>query len=406
MPKAPKPVYFAVAKGKHAHSPGIYTDWNETAAHVLNCHSKCHKFTTLPEAYQFLSDNHADLSTIAGPSAAAAGPSSTTHSAPAAHTLSAFSAVSSRALFTPSAGTVSETNGRQEDTEASADEEHLWDILYTDGACSNNGNGAIALAGIGVWSAADERRRLSERCPGTQTNNRAELIAIIRALEETPYDGLQLLIKTDSRYAIDCGYTYIPEWQKNGRKKRGGKPAKNQELLEYLAALLELHDLRGHRVRLRHVRGHSGDAGNEAADALARAGALLAQRDEGDWAAKLQEVQDAVLIGTRSAHSPGSLKMVMRSAATPQGHSNPSPCELDAQAMDGDDDEFSSDDGEFMDDIDEDELARLDIPLAAQPAGVLAFVGDGSDFDGVEAPFADLTHEQLDALEVPRPAHA
>lgn len=44
-------------------------------------------------------------------------------------------------------------------------------------------------------------RNLSERCPGDQTNNRAELIAIIRALETTNLGekGSRLIIKTDSQ---------------------------------------------------------------------------------------------------------------------------------------------------------------------------------------------------------------
>ncbi|EJD32906.1 ribonuclease H-like protein, partial [Auricularia subglabra TFB-10046 SS5] len=151
------------------------------------------------------------------------------------------------------------------------DEEHLWDVLYSDGACSNNGKGGAAVAGIGVWSADDQGRRLSERCGGEQTNNRAELIAIIRALESTPLGGKQLLVKTDSEYAINCVYRWIRKWRVNGWKTAAGQPVKNQQLIRYLSALLQLRDMRG-QVRLQHVRGHSGDRGNVAADALARGG--------------------------------------------------------------------------------------------------------------------------------------
>lgn len=67
-------------------------------------------------------------------------------------------------------------------------------VVYTDGACSNNGKHG-ARAGVGVWyGPSDPRyeslqmtfraigltqrgcRNISERCPGDQTNNRAELI--------------------------------------------------------------------------------------------------------------------------------------------------------------------------------------------------------------------------------------
>jgi len=68
------------------------------------------------------------------------------------------------------------------------------DVVYTDGACSRNGQFG-SVAGIGVWWGVDDPRyvlspklilsiyaclsdgsNLSERCPGRQTNNRAELI--------------------------------------------------------------------------------------------------------------------------------------------------------------------------------------------------------------------------------------
>jgi ribonuclease HI len=64
-------------------------------------------------------------------------------------------------------------------------------------------------------------RNIAERCPGEQTNNRAELIvsrnlyinvvnvinvvqAILRVLESTPFSKKPLLIKTDSQYSINC----------------------------------------------------------------------------------------------------------------------------------------------------------------------------------------------------------
>ena len=119
------------------------------------------------------------------------------------------------------------------------------DVVYTDGACSGNGQHG-SVAGIGVWWGRDDSRyvlfprggdcplipglgcrNLSERCPGRQTNNCAELIvrlipqswvefssnawviqAIIRALETTPMTSVPLVIKSDSQYAIKCSSPY------------------------------------------------------------------------------------------------------------------------------------------------------------------------------------------------------
>ena len=50
--------------------------------------------------------------------------------------------------------------------------------VYTDGACSNNGKRG-ALAGIGIFFGINDSRNVSKRIEGKQTNNMAELTAII-----------------------------------------------------------------------------------------------------------------------------------------------------------------------------------------------------------------------------------
>jgi ribonuclease HI len=99
-------------------------------------------------------------------------------------------------------------------------------VVYTDGSSRGNGQRG-ATAGSGIWWAdkghaktmsvssqsASEKlphfmvyhRNLAERLPGQlQTNNRAELLAIIRALETCPFPQLPLEIRTDSQYSIAC----------------------------------------------------------------------------------------------------------------------------------------------------------------------------------------------------------
>ena len=50
--------------------------------------------------------------------------------------------------------------------------------VYTDGACSNNGK-KNALSGIGIFFGIDDNRNISKKIEGKQTNNTAELSAII-----------------------------------------------------------------------------------------------------------------------------------------------------------------------------------------------------------------------------------
>ncbi len=134
--------------------------------------------------------------------------------------------------------------------------------MYTDGACSGN-------PGPGGWGAlllfGDHRRELSGGEPET-TNNRMELRAVIegvRALKRR----IPVTIYTDSTYVMKGMTEWIEGWKAKGWKTAARKPVKNEDLWRELDAILA-----GHEVEWRWVKGHSGDPGNEAADALARAG--------------------------------------------------------------------------------------------------------------------------------------
>ncbi|EKM83940.1 hypothetical protein AGABI1DRAFT_14088, partial [Agaricus bisporus var. burnettii JB137-S8] len=144
-------------------------------------------------------------------------------------------------------------------------------VVYSDGACKGNGK-AGSIAGVGVFYGPNDPRNLAERCPGDQTNNRAELIAIVRVLETVPVSSQKLLIKTDSRYSIKCVGQWLPKWQENGFRTAEGLPVKNVGIVKYLAALLNERAGRGQPVLLQHVKGHSGNPGNDGADAQANIG--------------------------------------------------------------------------------------------------------------------------------------
>jgi ribonuclease HI len=133
--------------------------------------------------------------------------------------------------------------------------------IFTDGACSGNpGPGGWAA----IMRAGGHERELSGGEKAT-TNNRMELLAIIRALEALKAPSA-VTIHTDSRYAMDGATKWMKNWKKNGWKTADKKPVKNEDLwraLEDAAA--------NHAMTWRWVEGHSGHAENERADALARA---------------------------------------------------------------------------------------------------------------------------------------
>ena len=79
--------------------------------------------------------------------------------------------------------------------------------IFTDGACINNGK-PNAIAGIGVFLADNDPRNVSRRVEGKQTNNVAELSAILEVftiLEEEIKRGDIINIYSDSTYSIVSG---------------------------------------------------------------------------------------------------------------------------------------------------------------------------------------------------------
>jgi len=82
--------------------------------------------------------------------------------------------------------------------------------VYTDGACSNNGKEG-ACAGIGVYFGEGDPRNISRRVEGKQTNNVAELMAILAVydiIKDDIVNGKKIGIVSDSEYAIKCVSSY------------------------------------------------------------------------------------------------------------------------------------------------------------------------------------------------------
>lgn len=65
-----------------------------------------------------------------------------------------------------------------------------------------------------------------------------------------------------------------------------GESVKNRDIIEYLALLLDSRERWGQTVTFEHVKGHSGDVGNDGADRLAVQGAW--KEEEADWDFKKQ----------------------------------------------------------------------------------------------------------------------
>jgi ribonuclease HI len=98
------------------------------------------------------------------------------------------------------------------------------------------------------------------------TNNRMELMAAIEALNALN-GGRRVILHTDSKYVMDGITSWIANWKKRGWKTASKKPVKNKDLWQALDEATERHE-----IDWKWVRGHTGNAGNEEADALANLG--------------------------------------------------------------------------------------------------------------------------------------
>jgi ribonuclease HI len=98
------------------------------------------------------------------------------------------------------------------------------------------------------------------------TNNRMELMAAIQGLESLR-EPCDVTLFTDSTYVRSGILEWLPGWKIRGWKTADKKPVKNVDLWQRLDAARMPH-----RVDWRWVKGHAGDPGNEAADALANRG--------------------------------------------------------------------------------------------------------------------------------------
>lgn len=128
--------------------------------------------------------------------------------------------------------------------------------MFTDGASSGNpGPGGYGV----ILRSGPHYKELSAGYRKT-TNNRMELLAVIKGLEALKSPNQEVMIYSDSKYVIDA----IEKRWVNGWLAKGFKDKKNKDLwLRYL----ELAKI--HKIKFTWVRGHNGHPQNERCDQLA-----------------------------------------------------------------------------------------------------------------------------------------
>lgn len=221
--------YYAVAQGQ---TVGIFSTWPECSESVKGYKGAIYKkFDTKSLAEQFLKDNYREPEPVSN-------------------------------------STVFETKNTDIGSPRMDSKPEPAYYVYTDGACSNNGRDN-AEAGIGIYFGPNDPRNMSKRIDGKQTNNAAELTAILETfplIQPDLANGQIIAIATDSEYALKCVSSYGEKCSKAGWKKE----IPNKELVKQV---YELYSNQPH-IQFIHIRAHTQkedvhSVGNENADRLA-----------------------------------------------------------------------------------------------------------------------------------------
>ena len=147
--------------------------------------------------------------------------------------------------------------------------------VFLDGSALGNGK-ANAKAGYAAVFVEHPELTLAEHLSYVNghapTNNRAEYMALIRALEVAP-PGIAMKAYTDSMLLFNTITKWIPAWKRKGWRKADGSPVMNIDLVQKLDILKTQR-----KLTMQHVAAHTGkqdflSVWNDKADRLAKAAA-------------------------------------------------------------------------------------------------------------------------------------
>ena len=133
--------------------------------------------------------------------------------------------------------------------------------LYTDGACRGNGE----LNNIGAFAYHLEYKGHTKEGAWVKqdvTNNAMELAAVVAGLNQIRTTDIPVVVYTDSAYVVGCATKWMDGWRSKGYQKKGG--LKNRSLIIAMDQMIQKQK----HIRFVHVKGHSGNPGNEYVDTL------------------------------------------------------------------------------------------------------------------------------------------
>lgn len=274
------PKYYAVAKGR---STGVYNDWSSCKANVNGYSGATYKsFNTQAAANAYI----AEKSGSSGGSSYSGGSSSGSYGSSRS---SGGSSGGSSSNYSSSSYSGSSSSFGGGYSGAKSSNSNVQKI-YVDGASRGNGRTLVPDSGYGVYYGANDSRNAAVPLSSvdnvsktTPTNQRAELHAMKHALTNVANDlksgnATRSEIHSDSKYTINIYDSWSLNWEKNNWKTSTGQDVANQDIIKSTKPVYDYvnseYAKRGWgKINLEHVKGHSGDHGNENADRLANLGA-------------------------------------------------------------------------------------------------------------------------------------
>lgn len=132
--------------------------------------------------------------------------------------------------------------------------------IYTDGACSGN-PGAGGYCAILIFNGIE---RVISGGEDETTNNRMELLAVIKGLEALK-EPCEVNLYSDSQYVINAiNEKWLENWSNSGWRGSSKKGVKNVDLWQALIPLITMH-----KVNFIKVKGHSDNEYNNRCDKIA-----------------------------------------------------------------------------------------------------------------------------------------
>lgn len=135
-------------------------------------------------------------------------------------------------------------------------------VLYSDGSLKHMGNEKVSMSFASVYKCVDDTYQIAVRgrTTGFASSTKAELVGLFASVLCCP-EGKDVIIYIDNNAVVAQFRTLV-----ENRSKATPRQIHRSTFATWWEAVYEAYVKQGRKVKVRWIRGHSGEDGNEAAD--------------------------------------------------------------------------------------------------------------------------------------------